>query len=849
MIKKCLTLLLLILILVPTTASAAKEEPEFACGKPLISEKTDEKIDKYKEEDANMAEKFMASQIQNLFHVGAINSLSNLVFGNPYCVWMDDEQKMADDGIFTETEREKIIDPILKLFSGSYTVLLTLAILISALKMGLKANNPIARQEFWSDMSMWVVSAIFIAAYIPLTNLVFDLNVGVVQGIKDTIEAQGVKVDGTSIIATDPNAEVINLSGFIVYFAEWVLAAILNLIYIARKITIMLLLMIGYIAAYSLIFPKTKGFFGVWIKELVGNIFLQSVHGLILFTFAMMANVGAGTFLKLGLMMMFIPLSGMISKWLNIGDSSTKLGQTATMMGMGGLVATTMIAKQAGNVMRGGNMFGGPNSSSSNFSSGGDLTTNGSVMNAGGASDSTFTAITANAKGENSSIWNSMKKAGGTAGAIVGGTAGMVLGPAGSSIGATVGMKTAQGLMQTGRNMSMGGLDAIKSIRSASNYSGVGGTGFSGMMNDLQGRRSFFGNMGESLGSMVGLGVAGRGLGQALSGVSRQRIAANPSSMGGTGVTRPDGTVSQMTWGELARTSPGANVRFAQTNQESGFFKQNANGNWEKFGATGAADPTLKNGAVRMMDYKVNSAANPLQLQANGTYKFTPSTNVASMNSSSSSPLSTVGNQGTMNTAVGTMSSPMSNSIPTEGGQSLQSIGTMPSMSGQVSHSSPTEGGQFVQGSAPMVSMSSPVSNAVPNGNDQVVPNLGTTIAMPMVNMTPSQSGTAGLQGSTPNVMRTSDAYIVGGGNKNGTLNPTVIASAPQVQRVSDPSFAGASINPDSFVAQQARGVDTRSGTDIGADFVHGAQNHINSAKGWVGNNVDRSKKRNREII
>lgn len=824
MIKKCLTLLLLVLILVPTTASAAKEEPTYACGKPLISEKTDENIDKYKEEDANMAEKFMASQIQNLFHIGAINSLNNLVFGNPYCVWMDDEQKMADDGIFTETEREKIIDPILKLFSGSYTLLLTLAILISALKMGLKANNPIARQEFWSDMSMWVVSAIFIAAYIPLTNLIFDLNVGLVQGIKDTITAQGVKLNGTSIIAGDATKEVLGLGDMIVYLAEWVLAAILNLIYIARKITIMLLLMIGFIAAYSLIFPKTKGFFGVWMKELIGNIFLQSVHGLILFTFAMMASVGAGNFMKLGLMMMFIPLSGMISKWLNIGDSSTKLGQTATMMGMGGLVSTTMIAKQAGNVMRGGNMFGGTNSSASNFSSGGDLTTNGSVMNAGGASDSAFTAITANAKGDNSPIWNSMKKAGGAAGAIIGGGAGMVLGPAGSAIGASVGMKAAQGIMQTGRNMSMGGLDAIKSIRSATNYSGVGGTGISGMMNDLQGRRSFFGNMGESMGSMVGLGIAGRGLGQALSGVSRQRIAANPSSMGGTGITRPDGSVSQMTWGKLARTSPGANVRFAQTNQESGFFKQNANGSWEKFGATGAADSTLKNGAIRMMDYKVNSSENPLQLQSNGTYKFTPSTNLASMNSTSSTPLSTVANQGTMSAAVGNMSTP-------------------------ISHSIPTEGGQLVQGSAPMVSMSSPVSNSVPNGNDQAVPNHGTTIAMPMVNTTPSQSGTAGLQGSTPNVMRTSDAYIVGGGNTNGTLNPTVIASAPQVQRVSDPSFAGASINPDSFVAQQARGVDTRSGSDRGADFVHGAQNTINSAKGWVGTNVDRSKKRNREII
>ena len=865
MFKKYWIVLLLVLILIPTNASAAKEpakeEPLYACGKPLISKDVDKNIDEYKEEDANMADRFIASQIQNLFHIGDVNSLANLVFGNPYCVWMDKDQKMADDGIFTTTEREKIIDPILKLFSGSYTLLLTLAILISSLKMGLKANNPIARQEFWSDMSMWAVSAIFIATYIPLTNLVFNLNVGLVQAIKDTIAAQGLKTDGISIIAMENMDKVTvnpitSLGNLIVFLAEWVLAAVLNLIYIARKITIMLLLMLGYVAAYSLIFPKTKGFFGVWVKELVGNIFLQSIHGLILFSFVMMANTGAGNFMKLGLMVMFIPLSGMISKWLNIGDSSTKLGQTATMMGLGGLAATTMIAKQAGNVMRGGNVFGGSNTATSSLNSGGDLTNNGSVMNAGGASDSAFTAITANAKGENSSFWNSLKTAGGTVGAVVGGSAGMVLGPAGSAAGALVGMKASQGVMQLGRNLSMGGTDAIKSLYSAKNYSGVGGTGFSGMMKDLQGRRSFFGNMGESMGSMVGLGVAGRGLGHALSGVSRQRIAGSPTSQGGTGTSRTDGTVSQMTWGELTQSSPGSNVRFAQTNKESGFFMQNANGDWSKIGATGAADPTLKDGAVRMMDYKVNSGSNPLQLQANGTYKYMPAANPASMDSnipisSVVNPMASVnpGNVVSPN-GINSMVSPGSTVPASSGINSSVSPGSTVSIpSGINSMVSP---GTTVPASSGINSMVNPGSTVpTSSGINSVVSSSAPNSQEPLIQSSaPSnQTGTAGLQGSTPHILRTSDAYIVGGGNTNGSLNPTVFASAPQVQRVADPAFKGASINPDSFVAQQARGVDTRSGSDRGADFVHGSKSHLNSAAGWVSNKVGRTKKRNREII
>ncbi|USK62189.1 hypothetical protein [Peribacillus asahii] len=840
MLKKMLISLLLITLLTPITAFAEddKENKEmYSCGKPVISKEIEEGIKKYKEDDANMAEKFTASQIENLFHIGDINSISNLVFGNPYCVWIDKDQKMASDGIFTTTEREDIIDPILKLFSGSYTVMLTLAILIAALKMGLKASNPIARQEFWSSMGMWIVSAIFIAAYTPLTNLVFELNLAVVQGIKDMLTAAKVKIDGFSIISSleiekdeDISLAPINSLGHLITFlGEWVLAAILNIIYIARKVTIMLLLMLGYVAAYALIFPKTKAFFGVWVKELVGNVFLQSIHALVLFAFAMMAQTGANSFFKLCLMMMFIPLSGMISKWLNIGDSSTKLGQAATMMGMGGLVATTMIAQQAGNVIRGGNLFGGSNSSNtnSNMSAGGDITTNGSIMNAGGAMDSATTAITANATGENSNIWNSLKKGAGVAGAVVGGTAGMVLGPAGAGIGAAVGMKTSQGIMQAGRNLSSGAIDTLKTLHNARNYSGVGGTGFSGMMKDLQARRNFFGNLGESAGAMIGLSTAGRALGHAASGVSRQRIAGSLPEVGGTGVARTDGTVSQMSWAELSQANPGATVRFAQTNKESGFFMQNANGAWSRVGTTGQADPTLKDGAVRMMDYQLNTRENPLQLQGNGTYKYTPnSDNVSgSFNPLShvSAPTGTVGTQGSPSQVVsatgngsGAMSTPVGNvSAPTG------TVGTQGSPSQVVSAT----------------------------GNES------STMSMPVANVS-APTGTAGLQGSTSQVLRTSDAYVVGGGNKDGRLDTNVVASASPGQRIADPSFNGANINPDSFVSQVVRSVDTRSGSDRGADLVAGTANtikksgaYINSAAGWVGNKNGRSKKRNREII
>lgn len=347
-------------------AKDSSKEEGFNCSKSgFITDKFNKKVDDYKENDANMAEKFMTSQLQNLWNIGDINGLSTLVFGNPYCVWADgafkDETKikMASDGIFTLEEREKIIDPVMKMLSTSYVFLLVLAILLTGIKMGFGGINGRKISDFGEDLKMWFVSGLFILAYGVITNWLFQLNAAFVLDIKDLLEKSKVKVDSFSIMASidDLKSTFSVLSLVLVVVAEWILALILNFVYISRKVIVLILLILGYVAGYSLLFARTRGFFGVWIKELIGNVFLQSIHALVLFAMAMFASTGAGVIYKLGLMMMFIPLSGMISKWLNIGDSSTKLGSTLTMMGLGGVVSTTMLASQAGNIIRGGSSF------------------------------------------------------------------------------------------------------------------------------------------------------------------------------------------------------------------------------------------------------------------------------------------------------------------------------------------------------------------------------------------------------------------------------------------------------------------------------------------------------------
>jgi hypothetical protein len=575
----------------------------WSCGKPLIDEDINKTVDDFIENKANMAEKFVASQIQNVFAIGDIAGLNTLIFGNPYCVWMDEEDTLSKDGIFTTNERTKIVDPMLKIFSAVYVTLLTLAILLSTLKMGLGSTNPQSRSDFWYDVRMWVISGLLMALYIPFTNIIFGMNTAVVQTIRGLLEANGVTTDGISIIATvnEDSGELANVMSLLFTFlAEWVLAVILNFIYIARKVVILVLLVIGPIGAYSLLFNKTRAFFGTWLKELFGNVALQSIHGVVLFAFAMISSLGAGTLMKLGLMMMFIPVSGMISRWMNIGDSSSRMGTMMSMAGLGGVMSTMMIASQAGNIIRGGNMMMS-NSSTSQASS-----AENALISAGGGSDSVTTKISSMATGEHSSKWQAIKSGVGMAGAVIGGAAGLAtMNPLGVVAGAKAGQAISGGVAQLSRNLVSGTANATKTGFTPFKYDGPMGQGIKGFAQDSTAKREFFGNMGESIGSMVFLGSVGRKLGHGLSGVSRGNLASG-----------------QQSWKAHAAAHPNSDVMHLQTNTGSAFMMKTNTGQWQQVGIKGAADNALRNGQVRVTPYKLgNPNGGSLQLQPNGSYR------------------------------------------------------------------------------------------------------------------------------------------------------------------------------------------------------------------------------------
>ncbi|WP_031417307.1 type IV secretion system protein [Lysinibacillus sphaericus] len=895
--------------------SEADKATTFNCpGGALISKDVNNAVDKFKDEKANLPEKFIASQLQNFWNIGDINSLSTLIYGNPYCVWADSILRkessivMSSNGIFTQAEKEHVIDPILKMFQASYIYILVLAIMVSSVKTMLNSTRGRAMSDLGDDAKMWVASAGFILFYPKITGILFELNAALVLSLKSLLESKGVNLDSFSLIASWKDLFIgdvspLPLSYIMVIFAEWVLAAVLNGVYILRKILIGLLLVLGFVAAFSLLFARTRPFFGAWLKELCSNVFLQSVHAIVLYTMILMSSVGvsvstnfisplfdsgpvlltattdeydmtktgAGTFFKLIMMAAFIPVTGLITRMLKMGDSTSKLGTAMTMLGVGGFMSTYNLTKQAGSVITGGSVF----SSMSNSLSGGD-STNQSFNNTVGTnspSDSNTTSITMNALGNNSTPWKATKdaisKGVGISTAIGGG---MILGPPGAQAGFKLGSKSAELLMQTPRSIGFGVKGISDTLKNAKQYSGPNGVGMKGVMGNLAARRQFFGNMGESVGVMVGQGAFGRQLGQIASGVSRQAIASLPMEQGGMMFKNSNGLPALGTFQNLAHHYPNEKIQFIQNNQGSGFYL-NDNGTLRQIGLTGAADPSLENGVSRVIDYKFRAPNSDIQLDNKGSYS--PGSQIALNNSALPSYNDALSRMSSTTTAsnVGGLPSSMINPI----GQPMKAVNGYPlplraqnRWEGHVEHiASPATniGNPMARSSlstgtttpfAAMSNVTAPIAASTQSSYGQVAStalnsyqsNLAQysshSSSIPSLDLsTSSISGVGnrvvGLPGSTDSVSRTSGAYFVGGLSPTGqiTTDSVNMINNPLTPKFDNPSFRADHVNPDSFVYHISPNADLRNNVDIGADKVNQITQRVKKApsdvqSGWA---------------
>lgn len=192
------------------------------------------------------------------------------------------------------------------------------------IKSNLSVVNPQMRVDL-KDGLMTIFGAFFILIiFQPIWGSLMRLNVNLVDffyGLSTNIDNMG------SMLITNSG----NLAGIILSIAFLVVEIWFNFYYIVRALTIMVLYMFAPLMIISIAYGgKYRMIFSNWSKELLGGLFIQSIHAAILgaITAGLDQGMAQSLLWQYVILISIIPLSNLFRKnILNLGGDS--IGQTA----------------------------------------------------------------------------------------------------------------------------------------------------------------------------------------------------------------------------------------------------------------------------------------------------------------------------------------------------------------------------------------------------------------------------------------------------------------------------------------------------------------------------------------
>lgn len=572
--KKIIVSILFFAILFPSffsfvisadTVSASNDEikisttadlPVTSCEGAMKDEETKDKLKTFRDKDASHLEQFALDLFELLINAVNINTLEQLLFGNPYCIWFDDwgEEKMVF-GLFPEKLYTNIVEPGFLFFISLLMIVTCITVMIN----GLKLMIPGPRVNIGEEFLVLIGVIIGIAAYWLFIDILLNINYAFVLSIADLIKDQGIDLSSFSLTMS---VERFEFTDVLILFSEWIILFFLNILYMVRLIFITILLFAGGLAIILALFKSTRTALSKWLLDLVGNVFMQSIHAVYFAMVLLFLSLGdLSFFFKFVLLLLFLPLSSMLLNMAGFASAITATsGANKTVANAANAIRMAKVASQ---------------------SSAGRLRSSATTPN---SLSTGSTKISGLAKG--STGWQKLAGGAQLAGGLAGATAGLVLGPSGALIGSEIGSKMAGGALQVPRNVTAGMkgiLDTRGQVKSGTLDS-----------ENISDKRQIYGSYGESIGSMFGRGLDGRKLGESLSGVTRERLL-NSKELGGLG---------GVTLSDIAQKYPESKVLFEQNNMGSGFYLQNGEVK-TPISPIGQADSSLPDGFTRTIEYEL----------------------------------------------------------------------------------------------------------------------------------------------------------------------------------------------------------------------------------------------------
>jgi len=226
----------------------------------------------------------------------------------------------------------------------------------------LSALNPKMRVDLKDGIMDLIIAGFALLMFIPVFKSIVVLNSGLVQffgGISDQADLFG--------LATMTQGGY--LGPVIIGLVFLLLSVYLNIVYILRGITIAALYIFAPLFIASIAYGgKFKQLFSTFAKELIGMIFMQSIHALLLSMYSLAFYNGAASSLLYTIILTasFIPITNFIRKDLlgisggigsAIAGGAVSAGAGFAIASMGAARANAKSSGSSGGASQGGNTF------------------------------------------------------------------------------------------------------------------------------------------------------------------------------------------------------------------------------------------------------------------------------------------------------------------------------------------------------------------------------------------------------------------------------------------------------------------------------------------------------------
>lgn len=266
----------------------------------------------------------------------SLYSLKELVFGKAgdgELVW----------GTFQPTDLTAAFSPLYYSVATLAGFVLVAFIAVHGARMSSVGTNPSKRNEMIQFFYDLIIVMFVLLNLTVFYDLLFQINQGVTGLFSGAYESNIDKLQD------EQNDTAEGVIGFLlVQLVLLGLAVWANFYYFMRKVTLIILMAMGPLMLMFYLNPKFKGMTGAWGKELIGSIFIQSIHAFVFWTVATLSATSNGLIETVILYAIFIPISESLRGLLGMGGGMQGgLNKAGAMMGMAGLAGIYGAAKGA----------------------------------------------------------------------------------------------------------------------------------------------------------------------------------------------------------------------------------------------------------------------------------------------------------------------------------------------------------------------------------------------------------------------------------------------------------------------------------------------------------------------